>query len=360
MGNRRFGQIVRRIVAAGACGLWMGCSTADVKNEVVGTANGEEIRVVEIREFLGVRGGAETASDIPAEKKKEALDRLIGGRLLAQEARAKGMDNTEEFRALVRQNEPDVWITALFRKEIDAKSKDIEKEVKAEAKKLMEANKNLNEKDAESRAGKMAYDMKVRKIQEDLIAAAKKEVPASVDKAMLERIGKKEKVGDEAVVAAVGPEKITYGEVKGMIKAIGGGAHVPEDLSSNPVAIERILDRELAKRSLLGFARKQGIEGSKWLADTRKDTERILLINVLAEREILKNVVVTDKEIEATYKEHQDKFVQNGKKIPLAQVKEQIRGFVANNTKRKAIESYVDGLRKKAKITVNEPVLAKI
>ncbi len=342
------------------CGLWMGCSTADVKNEVAGTANGEEIRVGEVRDFLGIRGGTMAASDVPVEKKKEALDRLIGGCLLAQEARAKGMDNTEEFRETIRRNEPDMWITALFQKEIETRVKDIDKEVKAEAKRQMDADKNLKDKEAESRARKTVFDAKARKAQEELIAAAKKEFPSSIDRPTLERIGKKEKVGDDAVVASAGAEKITYGDVKGMLKGLGGGAHGAEDLSRNTVAIERILDRELAKRALLGYAKKQGIEGSKWLADVRKETERVVLINILAEREILKNIVVTDKEIEAAYKEHQEKLVQNGKKIPLAQVKEQLRGFVANNMKRKAIEAYVEGLRKKAKITVNEGVLAKV
>lgn len=360
MRNAWFRRIGSVLAAAAACGLWMGCSTADGKNEIVGTANGEEIRVAELREFLGVRSGSTAASDIPAEKKKEALDRLIGGRLLAQEARAKGLDNTEEFRAQIRQNEQDLWITALFRKEIDAKSSDIDKEVKAEAKKMMEADKKLTEKDAESRAGKLTYDMKVRKIQEELIASAKKEVPPSIDKALLERIGKKENVADDAVIATAGAEKVSYGEAKRMLQAIGGGSHGSEDLSRNPTAIERILDRELTKRALLGLARKQGIEGSKWLAEIRKEMERILLINILAEKEILKGIVVTDKDLDATYKEHADMFVQNGKKIPFAQVKEQIRGFVATNMKRKAIESYVEALKKKAKITVNESVLAKV
>ncbi|MBI5576285.1 MAG: hypothetical protein HY896_07970 [Deltaproteobacteria bacterium] len=354
---RRIGSVV---VAAAAFGIWLGCSTAEVKNEVVGTANGEEIRIFELREFLGIRGAAVPASDIPAEKKKEALDRLIGGRLLAQEAKAKGLDNTEEYRTLIRQSEDDQWITALFRKEIDARSKDIEKEMKAETKRLMEANKKLTEKEAESRAGKMAYDMQLRKIQEGLVASAKKEVPASVENAVLQRIGKKEKVGDDTVIAAAGAEKITYGEVKKILQAMGGGSHASEELARNPMAIERILDRELTKRSLLGLAKKQGIEGSKWLAEARKDTERIVLINILADKEILKDVVVTDKDIEATYKEHSEMFVQNGKKIPLAQIKEQIRGFVATNLKRKSIEAYVDVLKKKAKITVNEAVLAKV
>jgi hypothetical protein len=185
-------------------------------------------------------------------------------------------------------------------------------------------------------------------------------VEAPFLRGLLEKVGKKERVGDEEVIATVGEEKITYGEVKRILQAIVAGSHGSEDLTRNTVAIERVLERELTKRALLGHAKKQGIEGSKWLAEVRKETERILLINILAEREILKAVVVTEKEIEATYKEHAEMFVRDGKKIPLSQIKGQIREYVATNMKRKAIELYIEGLKRKARITVNEAVLAKV
>jgi competence CoiA-like predicted nuclease len=53
-------------------------------------------------------------------------------------------------------------------------------------------------------------------------------------------------------------------------------------------------------------------------------------------------------------------LVREGKKIPLSAVKEQLRGFLENNKKRKALEDYIEGLKKKAKITVNESTLQKV
>lgn len=360
MGNIRNWSMGLLIAVVMLCGIWAGCASTDVKNEIVADVNGEAIRVLELREFLGIRGGYTSAVEVPPEKKKEALDRLVGGRLLAQEARAKGLDNTDEFRAQMRQNEQDILITALLQKEVESKVKVSGNDVKEEAKKRMEADKKLEEKEAEARAGKTVYEKGVRKVQEDLIAEAKKEAPPSVDKEMLEKIVKGEKVGDEVAVAMAGAEKVTYGEVKRILQAIVASAHGKEDLSRNKVAIERILDRELTKRALLGQARKQGVEGSKWMAEVRKETERILLINLLAESEILKGVVVTDKDIETTYKEHAEKFVRDGKKIPLEKIKGEIREFVTTNMKRKAIELYIEGLKRKARITVNEAVLSKV
>ncbi|MGZ8474239.1 MAG: hypothetical protein ACXWWY_12170, partial [Candidatus Deferrimicrobiaceae bacterium] len=104
-------------ILAVAVGFGGGCSTKDAKNETVATVNGEDVKVGELREFLGSCGGVVPLVGVPVEKKKEGLDRLVAGRLLAQDARAKGLDNTDAFRSALSGNEKGVWINALLRKE---------------------------------------------------------------------------------------------------------------------------------------------------------------------------------------------------------------------------------------------------
>jgi hypothetical protein len=337
-----------------------GCSKPDVKNEAVASVNGEDIRVGELREMLGIRGAAQPASPIPPERKKEALDRLVAGRLLAQDAKGKGLDNTAEYRQAMAENEPRILITALFRKEMEAKGKVDEKEVQAESRKLREADKNLTEKDADARATQMASQKLGGKIEADLIAAAKKEVPTSVNQDLVQKLGKGEKVEDGAILGTAGGEKVSYGEVKKMIGAVAPGPHGAQDLSKNPMVIERLLDRELTGRALSAYAKKQGIEGSDLAKSVRKDLERSILISLLADKVVMKEISVTDQEIADAYKEHAQMFVRDGKTVPLTQVKEQLRGFLQNNKRKKALEEYIEGLKKKAKITVNEQVLAKV
>jgi competence CoiA-like predicted nuclease len=74
----------------------------------------------------------------------------------------------------------------------------------------------------------------------------------------------------------------------------------------------------------------------------------------------MKDVAVTDKEIGDAYNEHAQMLVREGKKVPLAAVKEQIRGFLQNNKKKKALEDYIETLKKKAKIMVNDSTLQKV
>lgn len=347
------------MLAAAALLALAGCASPDLRNETVATADGEPIRVKELREFLGYRGGGVAASDVPVERKKEALERLTAGRLLAKEARARGLDNTQEFRQALQGGERDLLITALLAREL-SKVEVSDKEVRKEAGKLREEDKNLAEKEAAARACRAVLDRKARKVEQDLIDAAKKLMPGTIDQGMVERIVRGEKVPDSAVLATVGPDRIDYGSVRRVLDAVPSERHGGQDLSRNPVAIGRVLDREVTGRALAAYASKEGIDKSQWYEATRADFERSVLINLLAERVVFKDIAVTEKEVQAAYAEHGEMFVQQGKKVPLEAIKGQLRAFLENNKRKAAIEAYVEGLKKKAKITIKEELLPKV
>jgi hypothetical protein len=357
----RFGIRGTMALALAALALGFGsCSSKDIRDAAVASVNGDEVKVGELREFLGFRGGAVAATGVPAEKKKEALDRLVAGRLLAQDARGRGIDNTDEYRKALARNEAAVWIGALIRKETAAKLKVRDEEVQAEAKKLREADKNLSEADAGARAAQTVAEAQVRKIEQDLVAAARKEFPATVDREMMQRIGKGESLPDNAVLAVVGEGKVTYGEVLRQLQAAMPGGHLPAEAARNPAVVEQAIDREATARSLEAYARKQGLEGSEILKSTRRELERSIAISLEVNQVVSGVGGVTDKEISDTYAEHAQMFVRDGKKIPLSQVKEQIRQFLLDSKRRKALEAHIDELKKKAKITIDDGMLSKV
>ena len=352
------------LLAAGIAGgmFVAGCSSKDVRQEVVATVNGDEIKGAELREFLGVPAGVFAVVDIPVEKKKEALDQLVAVRLLAQEGRSRGIDNTPEYKEILQRNDQLVRIKALVRKEIEGKLKVTDKEIKAEIAKVKEANKGISDADAATRAVKSVSDSRIRKIQEDLIAAAKKETLAAVDPKAVARIGEEKNVPDNVVLASAGDEKILYGDVKKILRALspGGAPQGQSDLSKNPVMVGNILERELTMRTLAAYAKKQGVDGSEGYKSMRREMERFVLRSLVADNVAAKNVEVTDKEIKAVYVEHSATMVRDGKKVPLAMVKEQIRAALRNEKGTKAIDAYLVELKKKAKITVNDAVLPKV
>jgi hypothetical protein len=92
----------------------------------------------------------------------------------------------------------------------------------------------------------------------------------------------------------------------------------------------------------------------------RRELERSILVDMVAEREILKGAKPTDKEIEEAYAKHSQMLVRDGKKIPLSEVKEEIRRIVQGEKRRKAMDTYVEKQKKKAIISIREQVLPKI
>jgi hypothetical protein len=351
------------LLAAGIAGgmFVAGCSSKDVRQEAVATVNGDEIKVGELREVLGVPAGVFAVPDIPVERKKEALDQLVSGRLLAQEGHSFGLDNTPEFKEILQRNDPLVRIRALLRKEVEGKLKVTNEEIKAEIVKVREGNKGISDADAAVRAVKSVPGSRLQKMQEDLIAASKKETGAAVDPKAVERIGKEGNMPDNVVLASVGDEKILYGDVKQILRGLsqGGGQGQP-GLSNNPAMVGNILERELTMRALAAYAKKQGVEGSEGYKSMRKEMERFVLRGLMADKVSAKNVEVTDKEVEAAYAEHSAEMVRDGKKIPLGMVKEYIRAALRSEKGEKIFDAYVTELRKKAKITVNDAVLPKV
>ena len=351
------------LLAAGIAGgiFVAGCSSKDVRQETVATVNGDEIKGAELREVLGAPAGVFAVVEIPVERKKEALDQLVAVRLLAQEGRSRGIDNTPEYKEILERNDQMVRIKALLRKEIEAKLKVTGEEIKAEIAKVKEGNKGISDADAAMRAVKSVSGSRLQKIQEDLIAAAKKETAAAVDPKAVARIEEEEDVPDNVVLASVGDEKILYGDFKRILRDLSPGRELRRrDFSNNPALVGNILEREITMRALAAYAKKQGVDGSEGYKSTRQEMERVVLRSMVAEDVAAKNVEVTDKEIEAAYAEHSATMVRDGKKIPLAMVKEQIRAALRNEKGMKAIEAYIAEMRKKAKITVNDAVLPKV
>jgi hypothetical protein len=362
--NRLQRNFLILLLAAGIPGgmFVAGCSSKDVRSETVATVNGDEIKGAELREFLGVPAGVFAVVEIPVERKKEALDQLVAVRLLTQEGRLRGLDNTSEFKEILQRNDQLVLIKALVRKEIEGKLKVTNEEIKAEIAKVKEAEKGISDADAAMRAVKSVSGIRIQKIQEDLIAAAKKETAAAVDPKAVARIGKEENLPDNVVLASVGDEKILYGDVKKILRGLSPGGSPPgqPDLSKNPVLVGNILERDLTMRALAAYAKKQGVDGSEGYKSMRQEMERFVLRSMVADNVAAKNVEVTDKEIETAYAEHSATMVRDGKKIPLAMVKEQIRAALRNEKGKKAVDAYIAESRKKAKITVNDAVLPKV
>ena len=322
--NRLRWKFPMLLLAAGIAGgvFVAGCSGKDVRRETVATVNGEPIRVGELREFLGVPAGVFAVPDIPVERKKEALDQLVAVRLLAQEGRSLGLDNTPEFREILQRKEPLVRIKALLRKEIEAKLKVTDGEMKAEIAKVKKANQGISDADAAERAAKSVSVLRIKKIQTDLLAAAMKETAAAEDPKEMPRTRREEDEPDNVIPAG----------------------------------------RGLEMRALVAYAKKQGVDDSEGYKSIRQEMERSVLRGMAADN-VSKNAVVTDGEFDAEFARSTEWYTRRGKKVPARaapKLKEAIRASLLKENRKKVVDEYIAGLRKKAKITVNDAALPKV
>jgi len=352
------------LLAAGMFGgaLAAGCARKDPRQEVVATVNGEDIKVLDLRAWMGDPTGTIAMTYIPVDKKKNALDKLIVGWLLVQEARSRGMDNTPEFRESFQRSEHRVRVNALFRKEIEAKRNNDDKAVKAEIARIRETNKKISAENAAQRASRRISEEQVRKIREGLIATARKETGAALNQVTMGNIGKGEGVPDNAVIASAGEEKILYADVKKMLEGRSptGESQGLQDLSKNPEVIAKVVDQELNVLALSAYARKQGIEGSDGYKMARQEEERNILRTLFVQAAFRKDVEITDKEVENAYAERSREMVRQGKKIPLSAAREQVRESLQADKRGKAFNDYIAELKKKARITIDNAVLSKV
>ncbi len=353
------------VVAAGIvlAALAGGCSKKDFNREVVATVNGEDITVLELREYLGAPTGIFAFTSLPVESKKQAIDQLIAGRLVVQAGRAMGLDNTPQFKEAIRKNQIGVEVDALIRKEAAEKLKLDEKEVKAEAEKIKKENAGISDAEASSRASMAIIGRQIRQIQKDLVATARKETGAAIDNAVLERLGKGERLPDDTVLASAGDEKIRYGDVKKIIAEMPAlpilqGQQNPEITKA---LVSRVVEQELVLRSLKAYSKAKKVEGTEGYRRAQRNMERAVIANMLFDNVAGKPPAVSDEEVAADYARRVQMMGEDKAKAPpFDAVKEQLREVLQNQKRRAVFTEYIEGLRKKGKVTVNESLLPKV
>ncbi|MEW6721325.1 MAG: hypothetical protein AB1346_12820 [Thermodesulfobacteriota bacterium] len=364
MGTVRKAGVATVVAAVVVCAAFAaGCSKKDFNKEVVAKVNGEEITVLELREYLGAPVGVFTFEKMPVEEKRQAVERLVAGSLLVQEGISMGLPDTAKYKEAVEKNQSGVKINALLRKEAGEKLKVDDKEVKAESEKIRKENPGIPETEASGRAAKAIVERQLRKIQQDLVATARKETGAAIDNAALERIGKGESLPDNAVLASAGDEKILYSDVKKVIRempslpVLQGG----QNDQMTRALVARIVEQELILRAMTAYSKMRNVEGTEFHKASRRNMERSLIANMMFDNVTETVTPATDSEVAADY-QRRVQSMQGGKEKapPIDAVREQLREILTNRKRREMFETHIEELRKKGKVTVNDEVLSKV
>ena len=280
-----------------------GCSQNDFNKQVVATVNGEDISVLDAREYLGAPVGSFSLDGMPLEQKKAVLDQLIAIRLAAQSGKAMGIDNTQEYKDAFKKNEIGVTADALIRRELIKRLKLNEKEVKAEVEKIRKENAEISDAEATLQASKAIVGQKLREIQKKLIEAARKETGVSFDNNAIEQISKGEKIPDNAVLASAGDEKILFSDVKKIISdtPMLASFYEKQDPEITKALVSKIVEQDIILRSLKAYAAKHGLEGSKEYKSSLLNMERAVIANLMFDNVSSGATRASDEEVAAEY-----------------------------------------------------------
>lgn len=112
----------------------------------------------------------------------------------------------------------------------------------------------------------------------------------------------------DAVLAEVGEERITWGEVDDRIKAAGTGAQREDPSASEDPARRAALEREIDLRIMVEKAQAAGLEQDPLYQKRMKEFSKTLLVNTYREQ-LAKRMEPTQKELKAYYEANKQRFV---------------------------------------------------
>jgi hypothetical protein len=310
---RRVLRLVALFFVTVLCYSIAGCSTkpADMRGKIVASVGEEKIAVRDVRELFGVRAAAHKVFGVPKETKRDALDRLIAGKLLSEESRKRGYYTSEEFKKRYEEGEKDLYIAALFKEKVDRVVRVGDEEIRAETQKLTKDGATLSEEEAMKRATQMLYQNMFREKDNALVSQVKDSMKTEMKSENISRVTSGGEVPDDTTLAEVNGTPVKYGEVKKALANIGG--HGMENLEKDPRAINAIIERISISQGLFDYAKKEQVDKGEIFQSVKGNFVSSILIDLLIDNDIKKDVNVTDDEVKKSYDENPAMFEKGAK-----------------------------------------------
>ena len=162
---------------------------------------------------------------------------------------------------------------------------------------------------------------------------------------------------DESEVARVNDFAITTARLR---EKVAVAARYQGRDTMNLEQRREVLDQEIEKELLIQEAARRGLHKSEEFRKAIEEYwERTLITDLVKERmaEVKGKVLVTEEELTARYEQMKkaDPSVP-----PLAEVKDKIMAELRDQKERAALKQWIDDLRSKASVTVNEDTLRQM
>lgn len=179
------------------------------------------------------------------------------------------------------------------------------------------------------------------------------------------------KSSDSTVLAKIGRAKITVADFKKQIEALP--PQMQQAVTTDPKARKDFLSDLIGIEVVLQEAKRQGLdkdaEFKKKQEQYRKDLERQIeegvkneLFNSLLKKEIANKVTApSDQEVRAYFAKHKNEMrTADGKILSFKEAEPQLKSWLFNKKQREVYLAYAQGLKAKAKITIDDKALESL
>jgi peptidyl-prolyl cis-trans isomerase C len=122
--------------------------------------------------------------------------------------------------------------------------------------------------------------------------------------------------------------------------------------------IARLIDELIKKELLYQEAKKKGLDRDAGYLKKVADSQKLILISALLEKEIEDKAKLSDKDIRDFYEKNKADFMVQGKTIEFEKIKDMLAQRLTAQKQKEVFDGYVENLKKSYKIDVNKDAIA--
>ena len=122
--------------------------------------------------------------------------------------------------------------------------------------------------------------------------------------------------------------------------------------------IARLIDELIKKELLYQEAKKKGLDRDAAYLKKVADSQKLILISALLEKEIEDKAKLSDKDIRDFYEKNKADFMVQGKAIEFEKIRDMLAQRLTAQKQKEVFDGYVENLKKSYKIDVNKDAIA--
>lgn len=148
---------------------------------------------------------------------------------------------------------------------------------------------------------------------------------------------------------------ITKADLKNEVEALPPFA---QKMFEGEEGIARLIDELIKKELLYQEAKKKGLDKDAAYLKKVADSQKLILISALLEKEIEDKAKLSDKDIRDFYEKNKADFMVQGKTIEFEKIRDMLAQRLTAQKQKEVFDGYVENLKKSYKIDVNKEAIA--